>query len=125
MVDNPCWPECKEILERIIDLKIDTVNAKMEEREKATILLAQNQMERQSADLVEKYVLRETHRLDIGTLRDQLFGPIGFELRIRALEQSRGVLDAKMWLVIIGLPLAVSVIIAVVLNVMMGHILKG
>lgn len=121
---GPCWPWCKDYLKTFTQQEIARIEAILDEREKATTLLAQTQLDRQASDMAEKYVLRETHRTELLKIQEQITGPLGMELRMRSQEQKGGALDAKLYLVIIGLPLAVSVIIAVVVNIFMAHMIK-
>lgn len=118
---GPCWPWCKEFLEKLTHQEIARIESILDEREKATVLLAQNQLDKQSSEMIEKYVLQDTHRIEIKGLQNQLTGPLGLELRMRALEQAKGSLDAKLYMVIVGIPLAVSAIIYILMN----HIFKG
>ncbi|MBV6342377.1 hypothetical protein HWQ67_12350 [Candidatus Magnetobacterium casensis] len=112
------------MLEKYVELKIDTVMAILEEREKATEVMARNIVNTRTAEMERAFVLQEQHTKDISNVQGQISGPLGLELRMRSQEQSRGVMDAKLYLIIIGLPLAVSVTIAVIINIFLAHVFK-
>lgn len=118
---GPCWPWCKEFLEKLTHQEIIRIESILKEREKATEVLARNEANKATAVMVKEYVQRETHAKDVHNLQDQISGPLGLELRMRSLEQAKGSLDAKLYMVIVGIPLAVSAIIYILMN----HIFKG
>ncbi|MBV6343667.1 hypothetical protein [Candidatus Magnetobacterium casense] len=104
------------MLEKYIELKIGILDAVLKEREKAVENLAKQEAQNAAASIAKEYVLRETHTRDIKTLQEQISGPLGMELRMRALEQSKGVVDAKMYMILIGIPLAVSGLMYILMN---------
>ena len=75
----------------------------MAEREKAALAAAQALIVKENQEQLSKFVLKQELNDSIKKLQDQLTGPLGQELRMRALELSRGSLDAKMFMIIIGL----------------------
>jgi hypothetical protein len=90
-------------IEDVIKLTIKRVEDVMAEREKAALAAAQALIVKENQEQLSKFVLKQELNDSIKKLQDQLTGPLGQELRMRALELSRGSLDAKMFMIIIGL----------------------
>jgi len=104
----------------IIDLNVKGIMGIMDEREKAATVAAQALITKESHDQMAKYVLKQELDLRMKETKEQITGPLGLELRMRCVEQeshgaadrekrisalelSRGTLDAKMWMIVIGL----------------------
>lgn len=117
---KPCQPWCKEYLKETTKLHIERIESILKEREKATILLAQSETARRESEMLEKFVLRQNYEKEIKSLQDQITGPLGIELRMRKAEQDRGVVDAKLYMIIVGIPLAVTAVMFFV----MQHIIR-
>jgi hypothetical protein len=125
-------------LEKLINLRTEGIEKIMTEREKAAIIAAQAFITRESQEQMVKFALKKDLDERIKTTQDQITGPLGLELRMRiveqeshgsserekriaALELSRGSVDAKMFMIVIGL----SAFITAAMTAILHFLFKG
>lgn len=105
---------CQRSMETLIKLRTDKVEAVFEEkivgivnvmteREKAAINAAQTLITKDGQEQLNKFVLKQELSDRIKLIQEQLTGTLGLELRMRSVEQAKGVVDAKMYMIVIGL----------------------
>lgn len=130
--------DLKRHFDEVIKLRFGTVEKVMIEREKASIIAAQALITKDGSEQLAKFVLKQELSERIKEIRDKIEGPLGLELRMRTveqdsrgaperenrisvLEQKGGALSAQLYLVIIGLPLAVAVLGTLITYIAMVH----
>ena len=89
----------------------------MDEREKATVMAAQALITKDGNEQLAKFVLKQELSSQITGLQDQITGSLGLELRMRALEQQKGIIDAKLYVIIIGLSALITAITTAAIRV--------
>ena len=109
--------DLKEHFNELIGAKLDTVNKVMDEREKATINAAQALITKDGSEQLSKFVLKQELTSQIIGLQDQITGSLGLELRMRSLEQQKGIIDAKLYVIIIGLSALITAITTAAIRV--------
>ena len=105
------------------------------------MIAASTLVTKESQEQLVKFVLKQEMEDKLDKIQAQLTGPLGFELRMRAVEQEShgtndrekrissletrgGAISAQLYLVIIGLPIAVTTIVTIITYMIMAHI-KG
>ena len=137
---------CQRNMERLIKLSVDKVEVVlyervngiekvMVEREKAAINAAQALITKDGQEQLSKFVLKEELNSRIREIDEKNVGPLGMELRMRTveqeshgapdrekriglLEQSKGVMDAKMFMIVIGISAFMTAVITTVLHLL-------
>ena len=137
---------CQRNMERLIKLSVDKVEVVlyervngiekvMVEREKAAINAAQALITKDGQEQLSKFVLKEELNSRIREIDEKIVGPLGMELRMRTveqeshgaadrekrislLEQSKGVMDAKMFMIVIGISAFMTAVITTVLHLL-------
>lgn len=137
---------CQRNMERLIKLSVDKVEVVlyervngiekvMVEREKAAINAAQALITKDGQEQLNKFVLKEELNSRIREIDEKIVGPLGMELRMRTveqeshgapdrekrislLEQSKGVMDAKMFMIVIGISAFMTAVITTVLHLL-------
>jgi hypothetical protein len=124
--------------ESILSERIVGIEKVMVEREKAAINAAQTLITKDGQEQLNKFVLKEELNQRIKEIDDKIAGPLGIELRMRVVEQeshgaaerekriaalelSRGTIDAKMYMIVLGL----SAFIAALATAIMHFVFKG
>ena len=127
--------------DRIMEEKFKALKGIMDEREKTSMIAASTLVTKESQEQLVKFVLKQEMEDKLDKIQAQLTGPLGFELRMRAVEQEShgandrdkrissletrgGAISAQLYLVIIGLPIAVTTIVTIITYMIMAHI-KG
>lgn len=108
--------------DQLISAKLKTLERVMDEREKASIIAAQALIIKDGQDQLNKFVLKKELDDKITSIQEQLTGSLGLELRMRAQENQHGAISAQLYMVIIGLPLAVTVVITAITYLIMARI---
>ena len=137
---------CQHNMERLIKISVDKVEVVlyervngiekvMVEREKAAINAAQALITKDGQEQLSKFVLKEELNSRIREIDEKIVGPLGMELRMRTveqeshgaadrekrislLEQSKGVMDAKMFMIVIGISAFMTAVITTVLHLL-------
>ena len=132
--DPPGYVPVFKYFDRIISEKVSGLKDLMAEREKAALLAAQALITKDGQEQLAKFVLKQEMGDRITLIQDQITGPLGLELRMRTvefeshgaldrekrislLEQSKGVMDAKMLMIIIGLSAFITGIVTAILHI--------
>ena len=118
--------------DRVLEEKFKAIREVMLEREKAALLAAQALITKDGQEQLAKFVLKQELGDRITLIQDQITGPLGLELRMRTvefeshgaperekrigvLENKSGAISAQLYMIIVGIPLAVTVIAYLVL----------
>ena len=128
----------EKYLVKIIDLRSEGIERVMEEREKASIIAAQALITKESQEQLSKFVLKQELNERMKRIQEQLTGPLGFELRMRVVEQeshgssdrekrisalelAKGAMDGKMFMIVIGLSAFVTAVVATLLQLLFSR----